>query len=203
MLAGAARVGVRGAGRQRMSDSTIPTDHSTVHVEQKSIARIAALGNLHALPHPGRRRDAIVQSAQPESILPGRACAVHPRTLAARTLPVITAIVVILLFLIPIIIYVLVVLMEVPGLAEERLGRLEPLPADHDQWKTDRETAAGKAALERGLERETRLYSQPGGLLNRERLVLQSRYRNPNTDEIEGADPDVPYRRRRVKNAGS
>lgn len=186
-----------------MSDSAIRTGHSTVHVEQKSIARIAALGNLQALRHSSHGHNEIVRNAQPESILSERDCAVHPRTLDVRTLPVITAIVVILLFVIPIIIYVLVVLMEVPGLAEERLGRLEPLSADHDQWKTDRETAAGKAALERGLERETRIYSQPGGLLNRERLVLQSRYRNPNTGEIEGADGDVPYRRRRVRNAGS
>lgn len=98
------------------------------------------------------------------------------------------------------IIYGVIVLLEVPGLADERLGRLEPLPSKLNAWVVDRESAAGKAALERGELRETRIWKDPqGGFLGRERLWLQARCRNPGNNEIVGVEPDVRYRRHRIR----
>ena len=97
-------------------------------------------------------------------------------------------------------IYVVIVMMEVPGMAEERLGVFEALPENLNRWVIDRESEAGKAALERGLQRETRLFVDPaGGVLGRERLLRQARYRNLQTDEIVSVDPDQRYRRKRIK----
>ncbi len=98
------------------------------------------------------------------------------------------------------VIYAAIVLLEVPGLADERLGRLEPLPQELNRWIADRESDAGRAALERGQVRETRIWKDPnGGFLGRERLWRQARCRNITTDEVEGVEPDERFRRRRVK----
>jgi hypothetical protein len=98
------------------------------------------------------------------------------------------------------IVYVVIVMMEVPGMADERLGVFEPLPENLNQWVIDCESDAGKAALERGQQRETRLFADPaGGFLGRERLLRQARYRNLRTDEIDSVEPDQPYRRKRVR----
>lgn len=97
-------------------------------------------------------------------------------------------------------IYIAITLMEVPGMAEERLGRFEPLPANLNKWEIDRESEAGQAALKRGLQRETRLWQDPsGGFVGRERLIRQTRFRNVQTDEIDAVEPDVRYRRRRIR----
>lgn len=98
------------------------------------------------------------------------------------------------------IVYVVIVMMEVPGMAEERLGVWEPLPDNLNQWTIDRESDAGKSALARGLQRETRLFLDPaGGLLGRERLLRQARYRSMTTGEVESVERDQRYRRRRIK----
>ncbi|SRR5690606_7113881 len=104
--------------------------------------------------------------------------------------------------IIPIIVYGIIVLLEIPGLAQERLGELEPLPEDLNQWKPDHETEAGKAALARGAVREVRIWLDPaGGWLGRERLMQQVRYRNLKTDEIEAVEPDKRIRRKRRRMA--
>lgn len=94
--------------------------------------------------------------------------------------------------------YVLVILREVPGAAEERLGSLEDLPADVNKWKSDEESAEGKAALLDGTRREVRLfYDTQAGL--RGKLLRQVRYRNAKTNEIERVLPDEIVKRKRVK----
>ena len=98
------------------------------------------------------------------------------------------------------VIYGIVVMLEVPGLAKERLGELEPLPGNLNEWAIDRESDDAKAALARGLQRETRIWQDPSrGFLGKERLRAQVRYRNLKTDEIDESEPDRPYRRRRIK----
>ena len=97
-------------------------------------------------------------------------------------------------------IYLLVIFREVPGAVEERLGRYEALPEDVGQWRADDESSEGKAALEQGLRREVRLWHETGsGLLQRERLVQQVRYRNLWSNSIERVEPDLPLKRKRVK----
>jgi hypothetical protein len=99
-----------------------------------------------------------------------------------------------------VIIYGVVVMLEVPGLAKERLGELEPLPVNLNEWVIDRESDEAKTALGRGLQRETRLWQDPSrGFLGKERLRSQVRYRNLKTDEIDETEPDRAFRRRRVK----
>lgn len=101
-------------------------------------------------------------------------------------------------------VYLLVVHREVPGAVEQRFGVLEPLPPDVGIWKADGESDEGKAASRQGLKREVRVFHDPhGGLLGDGRLVRQARYRNPATNAIVRVDPDVPIRRRRVKDGSS
>jgi hypothetical protein len=97
-------------------------------------------------------------------------------------------------------VYLLVVHREVPGAVEQRFGVLEPLPFNVGKWSIDAESEEGRAAAERGLTREERLFHDPsGGFLGRERLVRQVRYRSRATNAIVRVDPDVPVRRRRLK----
>jgi hypothetical protein len=97
-------------------------------------------------------------------------------------------------------IYLLFILREVPGAAEERLGQLEPLPPDVGQWKEDRGSPEGKAALERGELRELRFfYDSSGGGFGGGRLLKQIRYRSVATSEILRAEPDQQVKRKRVR----
>ena len=91
--------------------------------------------------------------------------------------------------------YLLVILREVPGAAEERLGKLEELPPDLGKWKSDPDSAEGRAALERGETREVRIWEDS----TRGRLLRQVRYRNNETDEITRAEPDEVVKRRRLR----
>lgn len=92
-------------------------------------------------------------------------------------------------------IYLLFIMNLVPGAAEERIGVLEPLPPDTGTWKEDRESELGRAAEREGLVCEVRhyFYEQNG------RLVRQTRYRNPDTNEIVRSDPEQTVKRRRVR----
>lgn len=98
-------------------------------------------------------------------------------------------------------IYLLVVQREVPGLVDQRFGVLEALPPDVGKWKTDDESEDGKAAADRGLRREERLFHDPnaGGILRSGKLVRQVRYRNRATNEIVKVEPDEPVPRRRIR----
>jgi hypothetical protein len=91
--------------------------------------------------------------------------------------------------------YIFVILREVPGAAEERLGSFEDLPENVNKWQADETSSEGKAALARGQRREARLYfvEQDG------KLLRQVRYRNAQTDEIERAEPDEVVKRKRVR----
>ena len=99
-------------------------------------------------------------------------------------------------------VYLLVVFREVPGAVTERWGDLEGLPGDLGQWVVDLDSEAANDARERGLVREVRTWREPGtGWFGRDRLMLQTRYRNADTGEIESAEPDRVIQRRRVKPA--
>jgi hypothetical protein len=91
--------------------------------------------------------------------------------------------------------YVLFILNLVPGAKEERLGVLEPLPPDTGTWKVETESAEARAAREQGLVREVRHYFYEA----QNRLVLQARYKKPDTGEIVRADPEQPVKRRRIR----
>jgi hypothetical protein len=97
-------------------------------------------------------------------------------------------------------VYLLVVFREVPGAVTERWGELEGLPADLGEWALDTDSEAALEARERGLEREVRTWREPGaGWFGRDRLVLQVRYRNLATGEVESSEPDRVLERRRRK----
>jgi hypothetical protein len=97
--------------------------------------------------------------------------------------------------------YVLVIYREVPGAVEQRLGVLEALPEDLNKWKADDDSEEGKAAVQKGLRREVRIFHDPrgGGLLGGGRLIRQARYRNRATNEIVSVEPDEPVKRKRVR----
>jgi hypothetical protein len=91
--------------------------------------------------------------------------------------------------------YVLFVLNLVPGAKEERLGVLEPLPANTGTWIAETESEEAKAAEKEGLVRETRhyFYEAEG------RLVLQVRYKSAETGEVVRADQEQAVKRRRIR----
>jgi hypothetical protein len=97
-------------------------------------------------------------------------------------------------------VYLLVIFREVPGAVAERLGELEGLPADLGQWTVDASSEAARAATGRGLQREQRTWREPGtGWFGRDRLLLQVRYRNLETGQIESSEPDRQLTRRRIR----
>ena len=100
-------------------------------------------------------------------------------------------------------IYLLFILREVPGAAEERLGMLEALPPDIGQWKKDQDSAEGKAALDRGELREVRFfYDRGSGGFGSGKLLKQVRYRSVASNDILRAEPDQQIKRRRVRKTG-
>jgi hypothetical protein len=101
-------------------------------------------------------------------------------------------------------IYLLFILREVPGAAEERLGALEALPPDVGQWKEDPDSPEGKAAIDRGELREVRsFYASSGGSFGGGKLLKQVRYRSAETNEIVRAEPDRRVKRKRIRQRGS
>jgi hypothetical protein len=93
--------------------------------------------------------------------------------------------------------YVIFTLMFVPGLAEERLGRLEDLPQDDGEWREDARSPKAEQAKQQGTRRETR-YWIDRDWFGRERILLQARYLNASGDVV-ATDPDVRVKRRRIK----
>jgi hypothetical protein len=93
--------------------------------------------------------------------------------------------------------YLLFLLNLVPGMKEERLGVLEPLPENLGEWIADDSSEAGRAARAEGLVRETRHYHYEAG--SGGKLVLQARVRNPETDEIVRVEQERAVKRRRVR----
>lgn len=91
--------------------------------------------------------------------------------------------------------YVVLFVREVPGFAEQRFGKLEPLPEDVGKWRADTESDAARAAEREGLRREIRHWYDS----DQNRLLLQARYRSADTNEIVRVDPDVVVRRKRVR----
>jgi hypothetical protein len=91
--------------------------------------------------------------------------------------------------------YLFVILREVPGAAEERLGIYEDLPQNINKWQPDADSAEGKQALAQGLQREVRLYFAE----SKKKLIRQVRYRSASTNAIERVEPDVVIKRKRVK----
>jgi hypothetical protein len=91
--------------------------------------------------------------------------------------------------------YVTLFVKEVPGFAEQRLGKLEDLPPDVGKWREDAESPEASAARDEGLVREVRHWWDS----ERSKLWLQVRYRDAKTREIVRVEPDVPVKRRRVR----
>lgn len=97
-------------------------------------------------------------------------------------------------------VYLLVVFREVPGAVTERWGELEGLPDDLGQWAVDDESEAAMDAQQKGQVREVRTWRDAGaGWFGRDRLLLQVRYKNADTGEIEATEPDRVLKRRRIK----
>jgi hypothetical protein len=94
-------------------------------------------------------------------------------------------------------VYLTFVFQNVPGMKEERLGTLEPLPADLGTWKADSGSESAQAASREGLIREVRLFYDE----QRGRLVEQVRYRRESDSEIVRVEPDRRVKRRRVRPA--
>jgi hypothetical protein len=84
---------------------------------------------------------------------------------------------------------------HIPGAADERLGALEKLPDNLGSWVADAELSSD------GLVRESRHLEPERGLFGRPKLLLQVRYRDPNTREILRIEPEVVVIRKRIRNA--
>ena len=96
--------------------------------------------------------------------------------------------------------YLLLIMREVPGAAEERFGRFEALPADIGKWRTDEESAEGAAAKARGLRREERLWlAEKSSFFGGPKLLRQVRYRSLETNEIVRVEPEQVIKRKRVR----
>jgi hypothetical protein len=89
-------------------------------------------------------------------------------------------------------VYWLVIEREVPGGWERRFG-VEELPVDVGQWKVDDQSREGKAAAERGLKREVRVFHD----VQTGKLTRQARCRNAATNAIASVEADVPVPRQR------
>jgi hypothetical protein len=90
--------------------------------------------------------------------------------------------------------YVLMFFSHVPGAKDERLGVLEDLPADLGTW-IEEETD------EAGLIKEKRYLLADSSGVDLSRLVIQVRYKNPDTSEIVRVLPEQSYRRKRRRGA--
>lgn len=99
-------------------------------------------------------------------------------------------------------VYLTLMFSSVPGALDERLGPLEPLPQPLGRWGVDADSPEAEAALRQGLRREVRWLHRPAsGLLGREKLVKQVRYRSLESGEIIRVDPEEVRLRRRLRRA--
>ncbi len=92
-------------------------------------------------------------------------------------------------------VYVLFIFNLVPGVQDERLGVLEPLPPNVGQWAAETESAEARAAARDGLVREVRHFFYE----NNKKLVLQVRYKQKDTGEIVRVEPERTVKRKRVR----
>lgn len=109
-------------------------------------------------------------------------------------------------FLIIGIIYVIGTLAFIPGLADERLGRLEEFPEEAGEWVddpgdartgTDDATPSSQPRASTGLRRQSRLWIDPApDWLGRERIFRQVRYLDSEGIVVR-VGPEVRVRRRR------
>jgi hypothetical protein len=92
-------------------------------------------------------------------------------------------------------VYVLFIFNLVPGVQAERMGVLEPLPPDVGTWKVDETSDAAVRARAEGLVREVRHFYYEG----KSKLVLQVRYKQPDSGDIVRVEPEEPVKRKRVR----
>jgi hypothetical protein len=92
-------------------------------------------------------------------------------------------------------VYVLFIFNLVPGVQDERLGVLEPLPPDVGSWKVDDTSEAASSARAEGLVREVRHYYYEG----KDKLVLQVRYKEQAGGDIVRVLPDETVKRKRLR----
>lgn len=95
--------------------------------------------------------------------------------------------------------YLLMIMREVPGAAEERFGKLEALPEDIGKWKHDETSPDAVSAAAEGLKREVRYLFDPDASFGRGKLVRQVRYRDTATNEITRVDPEEVIKRKRIR----
>ncbi len=86
--------------------------------------------------------------------------------------------------------YLAMFMSHVPGAADERLGKLQELPQELNEWVEDAKRT------EDGLIRETRYLMSD---TTTTRLTLQVRLRDPNTRDIVRVEPEKNIKRRRVR----
>lgn len=87
--------------------------------------------------------------------------------------------------------YVFLFFSHVPGAKDERLGKLEPLPDEMSQW-------VELGAHDGLVKEERRLFADPGEM-DQTKILVQTRYRDPETKEIVRVDPERTYRRKRIR----
>lgn len=93
--------------------------------------------------------------------------------------------------------YLAIMFNAVPGAADERLGKLDPLPENLGVWKFDDSSTEGADLAARGKRLEERYILEPGGLFKPQVIVKQVRVRDAATNEIEEVRPETRTRRRR------
>lgn len=86
-----------------------------------------------------------------------------------------------------------------PGLKEERIGVLEPLPPNLGQWQLDAESDAGREAAATGKKREVRFLFEEGGLFGAGKLLRQARLRDATSNQILSVLPDEVIKRQRIR----
>lgn len=93
--------------------------------------------------------------------------------------------------------YLAIMLNAVPGAMDERLGKLEELPANLGEWQHDDTSAEGLALASQHKRLEVRYLLETGGFLKGQTIVKQVRVRDLDTNEIVEVRPEERQRRRR------
>ncbi len=93
--------------------------------------------------------------------------------------------------------YLAIMFNAVPGAADERLGKLEELPANIGEWQLDETSAEGAELAAKGKRLEVRHLLETGGLFKPQMIVKQVRVRDVATNELVEVRPEVRTRRRR------
>jgi len=93
--------------------------------------------------------------------------------------------------------YLAIMFNAVPGAADERLGKLEPLPENLGEWQHDTTSTESAELTSQGKRLEYRHLVEQGGLFKGQIVVKQVRIRDAATNEILEVRPEVRHRRRR------